>query len=277
MLVKQMIDHTNKQIFTAQLQQYGLDEHEAQIYLYLLETGPQTPLQLSREINVDRSKIYRSVQKLIDRRFIEQTHAAWGKKLQAASPSNIQHLLEEEEERLQARKTALPELIEQLSSISTYVRREFEVKHYRGQEGLRQMLWNQLAAKKDIVAFSYKNKNDIVGKAYADKLRAEQVDRKIKLYEVENETDQGDYWYTDVLGWADYYDSRHIPPKLLDIKQYVAIFNHTVAIINWLDEEEVGVEIDNAAYAEMQRQLFWQSWKLADPDAQKQNTKKHTG
>jgi hypothetical protein len=91
------------------------------------------------------------------------------------------------------------------------------------------------------------------------------VARKITLYEVENETDQGDYWYTGVEGWPDFYRSRHIAATVLDIKQYTAVFNHTVSIINWVDEEQVGLEIINAAYADMQRQLFWKFWEIAGP------------
>lgn len=253
----------NKQLLIDQLAQYGLDEVEAQIYLYLIEDGPRTALQLSREINVDRSKVYRSVEKLVSKKFIEQSHAAWGKKLQAASPSNIELIVKDEEDSLKARKEGLPALIEELGKVTNYAKREFEVKHYRGQEGLRQMLWNQLAAKKEILAFSYKNKNDIAGKTYAEKIRAEQVARKVTLYEVENETDQGDYWYTAAEGWSKFYKSRYISPKVLDVKQYIAIFNNTVSIINWLDEEEVGLEIVNKEYAGMQKKLFWQFWELA--------------
>ncbi len=264
----------DKQILSTQLTEYGLEEIEAQVYLFLLEAGPQTPLELSRAINIDRSKVYRSIEKLTTQGFIEQSHAAWGKKLRAATPDNISRLLKQEEEALQHKKESLPDLIKGLSNISTIVQREFEVKHYRGQEGLRQMLWNHLAATTDIVALSYKNKNDIVGKRFAEKIRAEQLARGIVLYEVENETDQGDYWYTDIgtknkEAWEKCYKSRHIPPEVLEITQYIAVYNHTVSIINWQDGEEVGLEIINKPFADMQRQQIWKFWELAgDASAQ---------
>ena len=254
----------NKQNLLEELIKFGLEEIEAQIYVYLSENGPLTPLQLSRELNIDRSKIYRSIDKLGSKKFIEQSHAAWGKKIQAASPANIELMIKEEEEKLKLRKDSLPTLINELGKVTSYSKREFEIKHYRGQDGIRQMLWNHLAAKKEILAFSYKNKNDMVGKTYAEKIRAEQVARKITLYEIENETDQGDYWYTAVEKWSQFYKSRHVTRKVLDIKQYIAIFNNTVSIINWLNDEEVGLEIVNNQYADMQKQIFWQFWSLTD-------------
>lgn len=251
----------NKQIF-GELEKLGLKETEVKIYLFLLENGPLTLLEISRAINVDRSKVYRDVEKLIRKKLLEESYADWGKKIQAAGPNNISLLIEEEEEALKLKRHSLPSLVEQLSNLPAYTKREFEVKHYRGQEGLRQMLWNQLQAKKEILAFSYKNKNDIAGKPYAEKIRTEQIERKITLYEIENETDQGDFWYTDVARWGDFYHSRHIKPDILEIKQYIAIFNNTVAIINWSNREEVGVEIINSSFADMQRQLFWEFWEI---------------
>ncbi len=252
----------NKQIILSQLEQLGFGEIEAKIYLSLLEKGPRSHLELSRETNIDRSKIYRYAEKLLKKKLLEQLNDAWGKKIQAASPNNILLMVQEQEEALKTKKEALPNLIQQLGNLPSYVKREFEVKHYRGQEGLRQMLWNQLSAKKDILLFGFKNRNDMVGKPYAEKIRTEQVARRIILYEIENATDQGDYWYTNVLTWEKFYKSRYISPKTLKIEQYTAIFNDTVAIINWVDGEEVGLEIINSSYANMQRQLFWKFWQI---------------
>lgn len=254
----------NKQILITQLVTLGLEEVEAEIYLFLLEHGSRTPLALSRETNIDRSKIYRFVEKLTQKKLIEESNTQWGKKLHAASPKNIELLIQEKEDTLKSQKELLPALIEDLINTPNFQQREFEVKHYRGQDGLKQMLWNQLSAQKEIIAFSYVNKNDIAGKIFAEKIRSEQAERKIMLYEIENETDQGNTWYTDVPNWGKFYDSRYIDPKVLDIKQYIAIFNNTVGIINWIDGEEVGVEIINSTYAKMQKQLFWKFWEIAE-------------
>jgi len=252
----------NKQLILKQLVNTGLEEIEANIYLYLLENGPRTHLELSRETNTDRSKIYRYIEKLLKKNLIEESNDAWGKKLQAAKPSNIELLIQKDEDLLRLRKESIPILINDLNTLPTYVEREFEVRYYRGQEGLRQMLWNQLSAKKEIIAFSYKNRNDMVGKTYAEKIRTEQVERKIMLYEIENEVDQGDFWYTNVTDFKNYYKSRYILPKILKIKQYIAIFNNTVSIANWINNEEIGFEVTNSIYSNMQKQIFWKFWEM---------------
>ena len=253
----------NKQILDY-LIQLGLNEVEAAVYLYLLENGPKSLLELSRETNIDRAKIYRHVEKLIQKKLIEESGAGWGKKIKASSPKNLVLMITEKEEQLQAQKAALPNVLESLKDLPTYVQREFEINHYHGTDGLKQMLWNQLAAKKEILAFSYKNKNDIAGKPFAEKIRQEQVLRKIMLHEIENETDQGDFWYTNVPGFDKFLKSKYISPQILEIKQYIAIFNNTVSIMYWLNEEKVGIEIVNSIYADMQRQIFWKFWEIAE-------------
>ncbi len=56
--VKLLVVYMNKQIIISQLATFGLDDVEAKIYIHLLQRGPQKPLELSRDININRSKIF---------------------------------------------------------------------------------------------------------------------------------------------------------------------------------------------------------------------------
>lgn len=254
----------NKQIITSQLEQFGLDDVEVQIYLNLLSGGAKTPLDLSRETNINRSKIYRYLDRLQAKRLIEEADKGRGLTLKAASPDALQLLILEKEQQLRNQKELLPDLVKELAALpASGGKSGFEVKHYHGTEGLKQMLWNHLAAKKEILVFGYENRNNIAGKAFAETIRFEQVERKITKIEIENATDQGDYWYTNVPNWGKYYKSRYVPPKVLNIQQYQVIFNDTISILNWADGNKVGVEITNAPFAEMFKQIFWNYWEMA--------------
>jgi len=254
----------NKQIITSQLAQFGLDEVEVQIYLNLLSGGAKTPLDLSRETNINRTKIYRYITRLQGKRLIEETDKGRGVRLKAASPDSLKLLLLEKEQQLVSQKEALPELLKELSSLPGGAPSGFEIKHYHGTEGLKQMLWNHLRAKKEILVFGFENRNNIAGKAFAETIRFEQVARKITKIEIENATDQGNYWYTKVANWGKFYRSRYIPPKILDIRQYQVVFNDTLSILSWADGNKIGVEITNKSFADMYRQIFWKFWDIAE-------------
>jgi sugar-specific transcriptional regulator TrmB len=260
---KYMFVHLNKQIITAQLLQFDLDEVEVQIYLALLENGPKNPLDLSRETSINRTKIYRYLDRLKRKRLVEESDLGRGLMLKAASPDTLQLLVAETEQKLKSQKELLPEILKEIAVLPQNAPSLFDIKHYHGDEGLKQMLWNHLAAKKELYIFGYQYRNDIVGKSFAETVRSEQVNRKIVVKEIENETDQGNYWYTDVPNWGLYYQSRYIPPQILRIRQYQAIFNNTISIMNWTDNNKVGIEITNESFANMYKQIFNKFWVVA--------------
>jgi sugar-specific transcriptional regulator TrmB len=254
----------NKQIIINQLASFGLDESEAKIYLHLLDKGPQTPLEISRDTNINRSKIYRHIDKLLADKLIELSNAERGMKLKASHPQNLELVIHEKEQELKLQKENLPDILRELTSMPSSQQKNIEIKHYRGTDGLKQMLWNHLAAKKELLVFGYENRNNIAGKNFAETIRYEQVERKITKIEIENATDQGDYWYTSVPNWGKYYKSRYIPPEILNIQQYQVIFNDTISILSWGDGNKVGVEIINSPFVEMYKQIFWKFWEISE-------------
>lgn len=250
----------NKEVLIKKLISLGLTPESSQIYLFLLGGDPQTALHISRKLDIERTKVYRFLENLQELKLVEKVGSARGKKFKAATPENLEILLFDYESSLKQRKDILPSLIAELSSLEVSNKKPFEISHYNGVEGMKQMLWNSLSAQKEILSFGYQTKNEIVGKAFADKVRKEQVIRQITLFEIENARDQGDYWYTDVIDWGKHYQSKYISEDTLEIKQTLYIFDNTVSILHWEDSEYVGLEINNGFYAAMQRQIFWNYW-----------------
>lgn len=253
----------NKQIIISQLASLGLDEVEIHIYLHLLESNSKTPLELSRDTNINRSRIYRYLDRLKAKKLIEEINSGRGLTLKASSPNNLELLIIEKEQEIKIQRENLLNIIKELTTLPTDQPKSIEIRHYHGTEGLKQMLWNHLSAKKELLVFGYENRNNIAGKDYAEKIRFEQVERKITKIEIENATDQGDYWYTNVADWGTYYKSRYIPPKILDIKQYQVIYNDTISILSWNSGIKVGVEIANSPFVDMYKQIFWKFWEIS--------------
>lgn len=78
----------------------GMDELEAKIYLNLLRTGPITASALSKEINVDRAKTYRIIDKLSSNGIVSISFSS-PKLCIAAEPSEVLSLaLKKKEEEI---------------------------------------------------------------------------------------------------------------------------------------------------------------------------------
>src|SRR3989339_1952405 len=115
----------NKQILLSQLESFGLDKIEVDIYLFLLENGSKTPLDLSRETNINRSRIYRYLDKLKAKKLIEESNIGRGLKLKASDPQNLELLIHEQEYSLQKQKEMFPEIMNELSSLPSRLENKF--------------------------------------------------------------------------------------------------------------------------------------------------------
>ncbi len=255
----------NKQALAESLTQLGLSPAEIIIYIHLLKSEPKTPLELSRELNINRSKMYRLLEDLIQKKLLEEHGLNRGFKVKAASVQNLELLVSSEEEKAKTMREFLPDLISSLSSFSSFIRDSFEILHYRGTDGLKQMLWNELRSK-EVLIFGNSTINDFVGKKFGDKHRREAVIRNIQYREIGNELrfkSKDQSFYNSAKNWEKVYQYKQISEKILKIRHSVETYNDTVSIINWKNGKEAGIEIINKPLAQMQRQIFWKFWNIA--------------
>lgn len=259
----------NKQIIKEQLEQFGLTTAEVEVYLHLIEQGAKTPLKLSRETGIERSKIYRLLESLSEKKLIEETFSERGKKVQAAQPNNLELLIHVEEasykKKISDKKELIPDLVEILSQLPQKTNVSFELCHYKGLDGLKQMLWNELKGK-DVLIFSYKPLEPLVGSSFTSKHIDEALARNIRFKEMSNYevTEQSNVTlYNKVANPKKIYVHKHIPENVFKIGQGMVTYNNTVAIYNWKDDEFVGIEIINKPFAESFRQIFKHFWTIA--------------
>jgi len=93
------------------------DELESKIYLTLLGTGPITASALAKDLNVDRARMYRYVDKLVDRNIISTTLST-PKLCAAVEPETALKLtLERKESEIMKIKKSGEAIVEKITSI----------------------------------------------------------------------------------------------------------------------------------------------------------------
>ncbi|MDQ6985603.1 MAG: helix-turn-helix domain-containing protein [Candidatus Dojkabacteria bacterium] len=224
-----MIVYINKQILIEKLKELSLDSDEASLYLHLYEHGEQTPLEISRDTNINRSKIYRITESLKGKKIIEETESAWGKKLSAAPAENLELIITEAEQKIKTQKDVLNDLIQDLKDLKPIESNSFSVKYYSGLDGVKQVLWNELHLKK-VYSFSHGMFNDVVREKFANKIRKEYVTRKIELLILENQVTTPDKQNLEY--YEHNFTSKVINTKILDIQHMIDICDDTIAIID---------------------------------------------
>jgi predicted transcriptional regulator len=207
----------------------GLEEEIADLYLALHTHGPQTISELSRNARVERTRIYRLIDKLMSSNLIEVGTRSKRAVIKAAPIANLHILIAEKEQELRSLKDEL-DLIQQVLARNSLSSPAARVQFYGGAEGIRQMLWNELDASAAVLGYHYQPLDTAVGAPFMAQWVAEAKKRGIEY--------------------------RLLAPDALKLTHSCDVYDDTVAYFNWQDGEIFGFEIHNKQIADAQRHLL---------------------
>jgi len=246
----------------------GFEPEIAGIYLALHAHGPQTISELSRNARVERTRIYRLIDRLLESNLIEvESHYKRGV-LKAAPIANLRILINEKEQELKNLQDEL-ELIEQVLARNSLSNPATRVQFYRGPEGMRQMRWNQLRAKKSAGSVGYAQQiyDDLAGNAFMDRWVPEFETRGLKRRLLVNDSFVKSWQARKPAGRRiKGYQYNYIPPSIFRIGDNCDIYDNVTAYFQHKDNETFGIEIYNQDIADTQRQMFEMLWAQSVPE-----------
>jgi sugar-specific transcriptional regulator TrmB len=255
----------NKNGILLSLSRLGLSLDQAKVYVCLLEGGSMSHLQIARLTGVNRTKVYRIVDDLESSSLASIETSDAGKTVIAASPKNLEVKLTTEESKLNNKKAVLAQTLPKLNKIFNKKDDElkFTVNTYEGVSGLKQMLWNELKAKGELLGFGSGTIEDLTGsKNWSEKHRAKTVDANYKIREINNRGKKP-INFTENTDFHANFERRYIDENILNIEQQIIIYNDTVSVYHWRDQQKVGFETINKAYADTMRQMFESYWVIS--------------
>ncbi|MBP7767159.1 hypothetical protein KA068_01410 [Candidatus Saccharibacteria bacterium] len=256
----------NKDIILNHLSKLGLPRSAAKTYLYLLEAGASSHLAISRGTGINRTKIYRIVDDLEKTGLATTNVTDSGKHIAPADPSNLEAIATDLEAQLEIKRNSLDIIIPTLKNIhstKTSLLPEFKINTYDGVSGMKQMLWNELKTKDELLVFGSGTIEDLVqSRSWAEKHRQKTVDTKYTIREINNHGKKP-INFTKNENFHKGFRRRNIDSSVLNLDQQIAIYNDVVATYHWRDDQKVGVEIINQAYSDTMRQVFEQYWNLS--------------
>ena len=128
------------------LQELGLEEKEAKVYLELLKLNETTATKISEKTNLDRTLMYQLTNKLIEKGLVSYIIKNNVKYFSAVNPEKLVQDLKEKEKQLQK---AMPELL----NLKKSKEEETKVEIFKGEEGLKTVLKDIIRTKKDYIVF----------------------------------------------------------------------------------------------------------------------------
>ncbi|MBI3980904.1 hypothetical protein HY345_02810 [Candidatus Microgenomates bacterium] len=238
---------------------FGITKEEAKIYLLLLKKSELTALQISREIHLARTKVYRLLDKLNQKGLVGEKLSDYGKKFIAHSYHQLDLLIAQKEHEAKMLSETKGVIYDELDRLVGKQQSPSKVLYYSGLEGLKQITWNSLKAQKELCLFEIESMSAFLDYGFYERVRREFVDRKVYVRELTNEKNMAPW--TKVKEFVrQYWQCRYIDPQELEMKFELLIYNEVYVMYNYRGGDIFGVEIYDHSLAAMQRQLFDFMW-----------------
>lgn len=257
----------NKNNISVNLRRLGLNTDECKVYLTLLQQ-PLSHLEIARKSGVNRTKVYRIADELEKRGLVTENLDDTGRQLLANDPANLEIVLKTEEEQVELKKALLKQTLPQLQELFNAgdlpKDTDFEINSYEGIDGFKQMLWNELKAKNEIVIFGSGTIQDLIDSPrWAEKHREKTLEAGYKIREILNPNGKPNDFTKNKDFMTQSYERRYVGEDILPLAHQLCIYNQTVAIYHWRYGKKVGTEIINKKFADMQRAIFEHYWSIA--------------
>jgi DNA-binding MarR family transcriptional regulator len=266
----------NNEFLRNLLGQLGYSPEETNIFLRLNFSGPLTILELSRKTSIPRTSLYRLIENLKTKGLIEEIIDQYKIKIQAVSPDQLETITKSKTRQLNQILTDFSQIKDSLHGRQTMTQPGTKVVFFRGVEGIKQILWNELQANKLIQGYLYQNIQEVTGDKFMEEWNREWLEKKIKIYALVSDRYLKNRLRTRHFGNWENVTRHYLPDKKLDINTNMDIYNDVTAYFSWLNDDVFGVEIHNKEIAELQKQVHLKLWKDAFPMTRTISTEKRS-
>lgn len=242
-------------MFEKYLQDLGLSEKEASIYVSLLQVDDSSVLDLAKKTKINRTTIYLVLESLMQKGLVSETQINKKTHYQAEPPERLETYVERQKTILNEQAKRLKDIVPQLKSIQRESGERPVVKYFEGREGVisandeffREIDRDKPLEKKAYLIYSKDLLEGLFSKEERNRYRKGRIDRKIKSKSVYT-YEKGEY-PSDSTG-----DRLKIDEKKYPITCDISIFEDKV-IIGILDKSISGIFIKSQNVADTLKSL----------------------
>lgn len=243
------------------LEQLGLNEKEAKLYLVLIEQGPLSAADLAKHAHETRTNTYMILERLQEMGLVSED-ASKVKQFIAAEPQKLQRIVVDKQESLKAVNAQLRAVLPDLSSKYRLAHHKPGVIYREGIDGLRESFEDMTRTGKEILVFA----SDVTPQnpsAYSvirkslEKRKSRGVTSRVLLHEDGRK-------YDDIEEWP---KSRNQNVRFIGESPYegeVAIYGNKCTFTVYKPQIIV-TTVTNDVIAETMRTVFENLWCKAKP------------
>ena len=239
------------------LQQLGLTKIESKVYYTLLGLGPAKATTLITETELHKATVYETLRMLMKKGLVNFTTKEKVKYYEAADPSYLLHLVEEEKEKVREKEGLAASLIKELKKIKESVGRREIVRVYQGKEGAK-LVFEDILAYKNYLSFSSQGEMEQVLGSYYYQFQNRKKKLRIKDYVIVSKSDKDKKFVKSIYGRV-----RLLPVEFFSPTTTI-IYGNKVAIFIWA-QNPTTILIDNKEIVKNYSNYFRILWKISKP------------
>ncbi len=252
----------------------GLEPEIADLYLALNAYGPQSISEVSRRANVERTRVYRLLDIMADLH-LSETEIHYKRSIVKAAPvGNLQLLIDKREHEIKELRQEFGEVEKVVTDQAAVVSPATHVQFYKGDAGLKQMLWNETRAQTENLSILYESMQTYTRRVFFERWAHRCNERNLQFRSI-----IGDRFQTSIRDWYDVHDNerlnnwhaRYIPDSVFHITHSMVVYNDVIAYYNWKEGEIFGIEVHNQELADSQRYFFEMLWQQGGSSSTKSN------
>lgn len=244
-------------MYEKELENLGLSEKEAKVYLAFLELGPETVQNIAKKANINRPTTYLQIESLKEKGLMSEFQKGKKTFYSAESPGRLLSFLGVLEKDLEFKKGEIKRILPLLNDLFVGGGERPKVRFFEGLVGARAMQEDLLSLKsKKIEAFTNLDKLFEIFPKHEDEYTKKRVANSIeamviytrKAGPVENASDL-----------AKLRKTKFIAVDRFPMTADVTIFDNKVALITY-KAKPIGVIIEDSDIADAMRAIFYLIW-----------------
>lgn len=241
------------------LQEIGLNNKEARVYLASLELGQSTVQEIAKKATVNRATTYFIIEGLMKMGLVSSFQKGKKQYFVAADPDRLVEILEQEKTSIEKRKENLKKLLPQLQSINNIRKTRPVVRYYEGKEGIKTMVDEIMKASGGQTVnmiYSVDEINKFFNPEEINKWRTKRKQKNIKTKSI--------YTYKDGFRESTPDSQRRkIPADKFPITCDIAVYDNKVRIAA-LGNRLIGIIIEDQEIANTMRSILSLAWEAAE-------------
>lgn len=244
-------------MLVSDLQNLGMTEEEAKVYLTVLELNGSYVSAIAKRAKVNRVGCYYTLDNLVKKGLLTSFAKNKIKYYSAESPRVLVNLMEEKFERAQK---LLPELMSLTSSLAY----KPKIQYFEGLQGIKTIFEETLNAKEEIVGYTNLDElPKVVPPDYIRDYAKRKIEKGIRTRMLSPLTPQAlEYLkrYYPPEGGRDLTEVLFINSNEYPFEYEMNIYDHFVSVISLSKEELIGMIFESPLYAKTQRSIFNLAW-----------------